>query len=364
MRPIPCPTACSPAAPSFGKILRALTILAAWAAGISSLLAAEPSQPGTLAPVKSAGKNAPASGSNTKNWRLRTNSTRPSPPSSESWPSTGKVPPSMWNPKRKHCGNSSDCTSWLNDLPAARECCQKWLAMDSKRFGPGHRQAMSDYIDRLAKADGQTRRQRASLERQLGLLLRHEKYREALPLAEHMAVIEQRVLGPEHPMCVNGLVAIAYCRQAIAVAGGAALPSPATQVPGTPEELYGRALRVYEKAYGRTDPMCAGIRFRLAEVHAWRHDYAAARSYYEQALAIRRKVLGEKHVETAATLNRLGVVAANQGDYAAARPYYEQALAIYEEVSGKKSANTAMVLNNLGWMLCDRGDYVGAKLVP
>jgi tetratricopeptide (TPR) repeat protein len=122
-----------------------------------------------------------------------------------------------------------------------------------------------------------------------------------------------------------------------------------------------RALAINEKALGPEHPLAATSLNTLADLLKAQADLAGARPLYERALAIREKALGPEHPSTAASLDNLAQLLQHQGDRARARPLYERALAIREKALGPEHPSIATSLDNLALLLQDQGDLAGAR---
>src|SRR5262249_13376236 len=95
------------------------------------------------------------------------------------------------------------------------------------------------------------------------------KYGEAIPLAEQVLLIREKVLGPEH-------------------------------------RDVGKSLNT------------------LAMLYRSQGEYAKAEPLFQRALAIREKTLGPEHQDVGSTLNNLALLYRAKGDYAKAEPLYQR----------------------------------------
>jgi tetratricopeptide (TPR) repeat protein len=127
------------------------------------------------------------------------------------------------------------------------------------------------------------------------------------------------------------------------------------------EELFKRALAIYEKTRGASQPIVANTINNLAAVYDEQGKYADAEGLYKRALAIREKTLGKEHPDVAHTLHNLGVVYEEQGKYADAEGLFKRALAILEKTLGKEHPDIASTLNNLASVYRERGKYADAE---
>jgi tetratricopeptide (TPR) repeat protein len=104
-------------------------------------------------------------------------------------------------------------------------------------------------------------------------------YAKAKPLCQRALVINEKVLGPEHPetaTSLNNLAGLYDATGAYAVA----------------EPLYRRALAIREKALGPEHPDTANSLSNLADLYRVTGGYAKAETLNQRALAINEKVLG------------------------------------------------------------------------
>ena len=122
-------------------------------------------------------------------------------------------------------------------------------------------------------------------------------------------------------------------------------------------EYYEKALVIQEKVLGKEHPNTAATYNNIAVVYKKQGNYEKALEYYEKALVIKEKVLGEEHPSTATTYNNMAGVYDDQGRYEKALVYYEKALVIREKVLGKEHPDTATTYNNLAGVYEEQGKY-------
>jgi tetratricopeptide (TPR) repeat protein len=106
--------------------------------------------------------------------------------------------------------------------------------------------------------------------------------------------------------------------------------------------LHERALAIDEKALGPEHPITATTQSNLAMLLHGTGSYAEALPLLERALAIRERALGPDSPGTAISLNNLAMVLDSQGRFAEARPLCERALAIDEKALGPDHPHTAI----------------------
>jgi tetratricopeptide (TPR) repeat protein len=221
---------------------------------------------------------------------------------------------------------------------------------------------------------GDDARHARELEQRLLPLLEAGKFEEALPVAQKLAQLRERLHGADHWEAVNARQAVEVVRRAL------------RQVKGRREEYaasyawerqadafvkrarYPEAQPLLEKALaicctvlGEKHPHTAACYNNLAFNLKVQARYAQAQPLYEKALAIRREVLGEEHPDTAQSYNNLAVNLDAQGRYAQAQPLYEKALAIWRKTLGEEHPDTAISCNNLAANLNAQGRYAQAQ---
>ena len=163
-----------------------------------------------------------------------------------------------------------------------------------------------------------------------------------------MLVINEKVLGPDHPetaASLNGL-ALIYDSQGLYAKA---------------EPLYQRALVISEKVLGPDHIHTSTYQNNLASLYYMQGLYDKAEPLYQSALRIGQKVLGPEHPETATTLNNLASLYIAQGLYAKAESPARRALAIHEKVFGPDQPSTATSLNNLAFLYEMQGLYAKAE---
>ena len=170
------------------------------------------------------------------------------------------------------------------------------------------------------------------------------RYEEAIPRAERVLTITEKVLGPEHPNTATALSHLAMLYHDTGAYGKA-------------EPLYQRALAIREKVRGPEHPDTATALNNLAALYEATGAYAKAEPLLQRALAISEKVLGPEHPSTATALNNLAALYSAMGAYEKAEPLLQRALAIREKVRGPEHPNTALAVNNLAELYRAMGAY-------
>ncbi|MBD2298525.1 tetratricopeptide repeat protein [Nostoc sp. FACHB-190] len=186
------------------------------------------------------------------------------------------------------------------------------------------------------------------LSKQVANLYHEGKYSTAIPLAERVLVIREKVLGKEHPFVATSLNNLATLYQAQGKYQQA-------------EPLYQRSLAIFEKVLGKEHPDVAESLNNLAGLYQAQGKYQQAEPLYQRSLAIFEKVLGKEHPDIANGLNNLAGLYQAQGKYQQAEPLYQRSLAIFEKVLGKEHPDVASSLNNLALLYKKQGKYQQAE---
>ncbi|KAF1819697.1 purine and uridine phosphorylase [Dissoconium aciculare CBS 342.82] len=114
------------------------------------------------------------------------------------------------------------------------------------------------------------------------------------------------------------------------------------------ENLYMRALRGYEKAWGAEHTSTLDTVNSLGLLYADQGKMAEAEEMYMRALRGYGKAWGAEHTSTLSTVNNLGNLYASQGKMAEAEEMYMRALRGYEKAWGAEHTSTLDTVNNLG----------------
>lgn len=173
-------------------------------------------------------------------------------------------------------------------------------------------------------------------------------YERAESLFKSALAIQKRASGPEHPEVVTLLNNLAMLYQGM---GNYAQAKP----------LYNQALSITEKRLG---PRHLGLTTplnNLAELYREMGDFTNAEPLHWRALRLTERALGPMHVEVATSLNNLGALYEDQGDYARAEPLYKRAISILEKKLGADHFEVATSLDNLGVLYFDKEDYGQAE---
>jgi tetratricopeptide (TPR) repeat protein len=151
-----------------------------------------------------------------------------------------------------------------------------------------------------APAAGREKDDLAALNWQVVQLHQAGKYAEAIPLAQSMLALAERLRGPDHPdvgTSLNSLAGLYEFRGRYAEA----------------ESLYKRSLSIREKALGPEHPDVGNSLNNLAGLYESQGRYAEAEPLYKRSLAIREKSFGPEHPIVGNSLNNLAVLYGFQG---------------------------------------------------
>ncbi|HEX6290206.1 MAG TPA: FxSxx-COOH system tetratricopeptide repeat protein [Herpetosiphonaceae bacterium] len=169
-------------------------------------------------------------------------------------------------------------------------------------------------------------------------------YAEARRYIERAVVIQEQLLGREHPdtaQSLRNLGEILWRQGAY----------------GEARRCAEQAIAIQEQVLGREHVDTAQSLYTLGWIHWYEGAYSEARRCAEQAVTIQERVLGNEHPAIAQSLACLGVVLEAQGQYAEAQHYLRRALVIQERVLGMEHPNTAQTLISMGGVATSQGDY-------
>jgi tetratricopeptide (TPR) repeat protein len=127
------------------------------------------------------------------------------------------------------------------------------------------------------------------------------------------------------------------------------------------EEMYLRALRGKEKAWGAEHMSTLGTVYNLGLLYADQGKTAEAEGMYIRALRGYEKAWGTEHMSTLSTVNGLGALYADQGKTAEAEEMYMRALRGYEKAWGAEHTSTLDMVHNLGNLYADQGKTAEAE---
>ncbi len=174
------------------------------------------------------------------------------------------------------------------------------------------------------------------------------RYSEAEPFFKRALIIEEKMLGKDHPSVASTLNNLAEVYVNLSRYAEAEL-------------LFKRALIIKEKMLGKDHPTVATTLSNLALLYMELERYEEAEPLINRALANTEKALGKDHPTVATMLGNLAGLYLRFGRLAEAEPLYMRALIIEEKMLGKDHPNVARTLNNLGSLYNILGHYVIAK---
>jgi CHAT domain-containing protein len=186
------------------------------------------------------------------------------------------------------------------------------------------------------------------LSTQAAILAQKGRHREALPLAQEAAKIQQSIVGKQHPDYAASLNNLADLYTAMGEFSKS-------------EPLLLQARDICKKTLGEQHPTYAGSLNNLAELYRLMGDYSKSESLYLQASDIWRKSLGEQDPDYALSLNNLAVLYNSKGEYSKSEPLLLQARDIRKKVLGEQHSDYAVSLNNLAELYRSMGNYLKAE---
>jgi tetratricopeptide (TPR) repeat protein len=130
------------------------------------------------------------------------------------------------------------------------------------------------------------------------------------------------------------------------------------------EPLFQRAIAINEKALGPEHPLLAIYLNNLAFLYKTQGKFELAEPLYQRAIAIDEKVLGPEHPGLATDLNNLADLYVNQGKFELAEQLYQRAIAIYEKVLGPEHLNTKTIRENYAILLQEMNQKGREKQEP
>ena len=121
------------------------------------------------------------------------------------------------------------------------------------------------------------------------------------------------------------------------------------------EEMYMRALRGKEEAWGAKHTSTLQTINNLGALYRSQGRMKEAEEMYMRALRGKEEAWGAKHTSTLDTVNNLGILYQSQGRIKEAEEMYMRALRGKEEAWGAKHTSTLQTINNLGILYSDQG---------
>ena len=130
---------------------------------------------------------------------------------------------------------------------------------------------------------------------------------------------------------------------------------------GQAEEMCIRALRGYEKAWGADHMSTLETVNNLGILYKHQGKLGQAEEMYKRALRGCEKAWGADHTSTLETVNNLGILYKNQGKIEQAEEMYMRALRGFEKTWGADYTSTLSTVNNLGILYADQGKIEQAE---
>ncbi|KAI0125291.1 hypothetical protein BJ170DRAFT_499040 [Xylariales sp. AK1849] len=127
------------------------------------------------------------------------------------------------------------------------------------------------------------------------------------------------------------------------------------------EDMYLRALRGYEKAWGPDHTSILGTVNNLGVLYAEQGKLQEAEDMYLRALRGKEKAWGPDHTSTLDTVNNLGNLYAEQGKLQEAEDMYLRALRGKEKAWGPDHTSILGTVNNLGVLYAEQGKLQEAE---
>lgn len=124
-----------------------------------------------------------------------------------------------------------------------------------------------------------------------------------------------------------------------------------------------RALEIYEKELGPTDPLIAAALSNLALIYQYKGAYQKAEGLFQRSLDIQEKSRGSEHPNVGNTLNNLGRLYQVTLDFEKAESFYRRSLAVMEKAFGEEHTEIVLPLNNLASLYKDKGQSAKAELL-
>ena len=112
--------------------------------------------------------------------------------------------------------------------------------------------------------------------------------------------------------------------------------------------LANRVLQIREKLLPRNDPQISSALNNLGEIYTAKKDYKAAIQVYLRMLQAHEEVFGKEDVNLTFTLDRLAVLHYAAGSFKETEAAYKRMLALREKAHGSNSAQVAESLYTLG----------------
>lgn len=115
-----------------------------------------------------------------------------------------------------------------------------------------------------------------------------------------------------------------------------------------------RLLSIIERLFGPDDVGVARLLNNLAGYYKETGDYARSESRYLRSMAIVERKLGPTNAILAFPLSNLAALYHLMGDYAKAEQYYKRTLNVVDRTTGQKNADVAKALINLAGLYLEK----------
>lgn len=262
--------------------------------------------------------------------------------------------------------NHSQTSSSLKWLADAYEANQEWSKAEGKRrehlgrltesLGKKHwkvtdaRLAMKHaaLMNSLTNQQRLELREATRLSQKMTEFYRAGKYAEAIQSRREALRIQQRILGPVHPLLGKGLNDLGALQRLM---GDYAKAEP----------LLTRSCEIKREALGEDHPSYADTLHNIAVLHEMIGNYAKAEPLLLRCQEIRREALGEDHPDYATTLLSLAWLYKAIGNYAKAEPFLLQCRKIRRKTLGEDHPDYAQSLHNLATLYMAMGNYAKAE---
>jgi CHAT domain-containing protein/tetratricopeptide (TPR) repeat protein len=231
----------------------------------------------------------------------------------------------------------------------------------------------------------------ANLVQRVALLRAGGKFDEAIPLAERIVALCERLYGQPHQEVARAVKRLGrlyadkadvvraeeHFERALSIlrsALGDENPDVArmeveigefyryTTQKERSETLLRHALETYEKIYGPDHEMVAFTLCILAITLDYRRKYSESEAAFLRAIAIRERLNGPDHPSLTAPLQDLGTMYLQMNDVSRAEECFRRALAIHERNSPADHPNIGSSHMNLGNAGTKKGDYAQAQV--
>jgi tetratricopeptide (TPR) repeat protein len=223
---------------------------------------------------------------------------------------------------------------------------------------------------------GDDAKKAAALQKRIDDLWSAGQFEAAVPPAEELAALRQRVQGEKHWETADARRLVRTLKQAAALP--AELQQQLAEVLGLrakaddlekrgryaeEQQLRWRILGLVEKLLGPQHAETARDCNDLAFVLEKQGKYGEAETHFRRAVEIHERVLGPEHPKTSTTYHNLAGNLGGQGKYAEAETFQRRALDAREHVLGPEHPATTNCLNNLASILESQGKLVAAETV-